>query len=115
MSEASYTCTLASWKNLHPLDNSAVHLQAVTAAAPMEAVDEPGPEDLDASVAPEASAGPQKGKEMRSAALRLWAELLERFPEDLDFSSFWGAWFCSVEPLMGRLTMEVRTGSLLSS
>ena len=47
---------------------------------------------------------------MRSTALRLWAELLERFPEDLDFSSFWDPWFCAVEPLMERLTVEVGGG-----
>ena len=71
------------------------------------AVDEPQSEDLEMGTATEAMAGPQKGKEMRSAALRLWAELLERFPEDLDSSPLWDAWFCAVEPLMERLTVEV--------
>ena len=82
-------------------------LQALAAAVPAQAVDEPETGALEAGTATEASAGSQKGKETRSAALRLWAELLERFPEDLDFSSFWDAWFCAVEPLMGRLTVEV--------
>lgn len=50
---------------------------------------------------------------MRSAALRLWAKLLERFPEDLDSSAFWAAWSCAVEPVTRKLTVEVGVGSLL--
>lgn len=96
----------------HPQTLVVPILQAVAAATTTLAVGEPESEALEAGVT--TSAGPHKGKEMRSAALRLWAELLERFPEDLDFSSFWDAWFCAVEPLMGRLTMEVGGVFLLS-
>ena len=70
------------------------------AAAAPTAVYEPESDAMEADVCHKASAGPQKGKEMRSAALREWAKLLERFPEDLDFSAFWAARFCAVEPLI---------------
>ncbi len=46
-------------------------------------------------------------REVRSLVLRLFANLLQRFPDGIDFNPLWQPFFAAAEPLMQRLPTEV--------
>ena len=54
-------------------------------------------------------------REIRTSSLRIFADILLRFPEALDFNTLWPRFFGAAEAIIQRLPVEVRTAESRSS
>ena len=52
-------------------------------------------------------ASKEGARTIRSSALRFWASVLERFPDNTDYNCFWHRFLTAVQPQMPRMAVEV--------
>ena len=59
--------------------------------------------------APQPEEAMEGARELRGSCLRLLAQMLERFPNTVDYNFMWPRFFAAVTPLLPRIPTEVRT------